>query len=374
MSVSVKVGVLYGKSMSQKNELPALIGTLMITAALIGGGIWWFTQKSGIDPNKLAQTAQNADPTAPSANRLDIQSATSQAAQLVDSFSQVQNVPKRLFSYGGSTSWAPLRGANSVDAALQAAHPEFRLRYVHPVGGPPSSGAGMQLLLAGQIDFAQVSRPITQPEMQQAQQVGFGLKQVPVAIDALAIAVNPNLSLPGLTLDQIKAIYSGQVNNWQAVGGPNLPIVALSRPVAAGTYFIDNVLAGQPLSQRVQLVPTTTAALQKLAVTPGSIYFASAPEVVPQCGVKAVPIGREPGQFVPPYQEPLIPASQCPGQRNQLNLTAFQSGQYPLTRSLFVVIKQNGQIEQQAGEAYANLVVSREGQELMARTGFVKIR
>ncbi len=360
--------------MSQKNELPALLGTLMITAALIGGGIWWFTQKSGIDPGKLAQTVQNSNPASPSANGSGTPPATGQASQLVDSFSQVQTVPQRLFSYGGSTSWAPLRGITSVDAALQKAHPEFRLRYVNPTGEAPSSGAGMKMLLAGQIDFAQVSRPITQQEIQQAQQLGFGLKQVPVAIDGLAVAVNPNLTLPGLTLDQVKAIYNGQVNNWQAVGGPNLPIVAFSRTVAAGTYFIDNVMAGQPLGGHVQIVATTTQALQKLAMTPGSIYVASAPEVVPQCGVKAVPIARDPGQFVPPYQEPLIPANQCPGQRNQLNIAAFQSGQYPLTRSLFVVIKQNGQIEQQAGEAYANLLLSKEGQDLIARTGFVKIR
>jgi phosphate transport system substrate-binding protein len=352
--------------MSRKNELPALIGTLMITAALIGVGIWWFTQKSGINPTQLSQKI------AQGSNSASSNGATTRP--LVDTFRQVPDVPKRLFSYGDSTSWAPLRSIYAVDAALQTAHPEFRLRYVNPTGGTPSSEAGMQMLLAGQIDFAQVSRPVTESELQQAQQRGFGLQQVAVAIDGVAVAVNPNLTLPGLTLDQVKAIYSGQVNNWQAIGGPNLPIVAFSRTISTGTFFIDNVMGGQPLGRNVQIVPTTTAALQKLAITPGGIYFASAPEVVPQCGVKAVPIGHKPGQFVTPYQEPLIPASQCPGQRNQLNISAFQSGQYPLTRSLFVVIKQNGQIEQQAGLAYAKLLLSREGQDLIARTGFVKIR
>lgn len=43
----------------------------------------------------------------------------------------------------------------------------------------------------------------------------------------------------------------------------------------------------------------------------------------------------------------------------------FQSKQYPITRSLFVVVKQNGQVEQQAGVAYANFLLSNQGQELI---------
>jgi len=74
------------------------------------------------------------------------------------------------------------------------------------------------------------------------------------------------------------------------------------------------------------------------------------------------------------YQEPFVPLSQCPSKRNQLNSRAFQSKQYPITRSLFVVVKQNGQVEQQAGVAYANFLLSNQGQELINQSGFVKIR
>jgi phosphate transport system substrate-binding protein len=57
-----------------------------------------------------------------------------------------------------------------------------------------------------------------------------------------------------------------------------------------------------------------------------------------------------------------------------LNIEVFQSGKYPITRNLFVVVKQNSQTEQQAGVAYANLLLIEQGQELINRTGFVKIR
>ena len=79
-------------------------------------------------------------------------------------------------------------------------------------------------------------------------------------------------------------------------------------------------------------------------------------------------------EFVPPYQEPFVPLSQSPQKRNQLNIEAFQAGQYPITRNLFLVVKQNGQIDEQAAEAYANFLLTGQGQELIAQTGFVRIR
>jgi phosphate transport system substrate-binding protein len=114
--------------------------------------------------------------------------------------------------------------------------------------------------------------------------------------------------------------------------------------------------------------------LREIAATPGSIYYASAPEVVGQCGIQPIALGRHPDELVAPYQTPLIPAAQCPAQRNQVNRDVFQSGKYPLTRNLFVIAKQDGQIDQQAGEAYANLLLTDQGQELLSKQGFVRIR
>jgi phosphate transport system substrate-binding protein len=45
-----------------------------------------------------------------------------------------------------------------------------------------------------------------------------------------------------------------------------------------------------------------------------------------------------------------------------------------LTRRLFVIVKQNGQADQQAGEAYANLLLTNQGQDLLTQAGFVRIR
>lgn len=345
--------------MSQKNETTVLVLALLITAALIGGGFWWFTNKSGFNLGGSSKPS----------------STNSSSQTPVESFAKVQNVPSGLFNYGGSTSWAPIRG--DVDQAIQVARPEFKLRYVEPTGVPPSSGAGIKMLLDGQLGFAQSSRPLLESEYNGAKQRGFNLQQIPVAIDGLAVAVNPNLNIPGLTLDQLKSIYTGTTTNWKQLGGPNLPIKPYSRPNNSGgtvELFVEDILGGQGFGANVEFVPTTTQALQKLAGSPGGIYFASAPEVVPQCKIKPLPLGRKAGELVPPYQEPLVPALECPGKRNQLNIQAFQNGSYPITRNLFVIVKQNGQIEQQAGVAYANLLLTSQGQELIAKSGFVRIR
>ncbi|MDJ0733912.1 MAG: PstS family phosphate ABC transporter substrate-binding protein [Nostocaceae cyanobacterium] len=354
--------------MSQKNETPVLVLSLLITAGLIAGGFWWFTRKNGFN----LDGGSKPQPTTPSPiteNQPDpgkVKGTT---------FKSVNNVPTGLFNYGGSTSWAPIR--LRVDPVLQAARPEYRLRYVEPSSSAPGSGSGIQMLIDGRLAFAQSSRPVLDEELTRAKQRGFSLTQIPVAIDGLAVAVHPQMNIPGLTINQLRSIYTGKTTNWRQLGGPSIPIKAYSRRISDGgtvELFVQDILGGQSFAPQVEFVATTTQALQKVAGNPGSIYYASAPEVVPQCSIKPLPVGRTQGEYVAPYKEPLVLRSQCPATRNTLNIEAFQSGKYPITRNLFVVVKQNGQREQRAGEAYANFLMTEQGQELISQAGFVKIR
>lgn len=359
--------------MSQKNETVVLVLALLTTAGLLASGFWWFTRNDSnfnrlTRGSKIEQASPGNDNISSTLRPLPGQTA-------VESFAAVQNVPTGLFNYGGSTSWASIR--QTIDPTIQATQPGFRLRYVEPTSELPGSSTGIRMLIDGRLAFSQSSRPLLEQEYKQAQQRGFGLTQILIAIDGLAIAVNPNLNISGLTIEQLKLIYTGSLTNWKQLGGPDLKIEPYSRPITNGgtvEVFIQDILGGQSFSSNVEFVSTTTQALQRLVRSPGGIYYASAPEVVPQCTIKPLPLGRASGAFTPPYQEPLVPASQCPSKRNQLNTKAFQTGQYPITRNLFVVLKQNGQIEQQAGEAYANFLLTRQGQELITKTGFVRIR
>jgi phosphate transport system substrate-binding protein len=344
--------------MSQRNESTVLLLALLATIALVGGGLWWLTERlqSILKPTPLT-------------------SPVSSGTIAVINCNRVQNVPTGLFNYGGSTTWATIR--RDVDPVIQNNCPQFRLRYIDPPDGKPGSGTGIRMLLDNQLAFSQSSRSLKGTESQEARQKGFSLKEIPVAIDGIAIAVNPNLNLPGLTVDQLKGIYTGKITNWHQIGGPDLPVTPYSRGKEAGgtvDFFVENVLDKQNFGVNVEFISTTTEALQKLATKPGSIYYASAPEVVPQCTVKPLPLGRKSTELVPPYQNPFVSSSQCPAQRNKLNAAAFQSGQYPITRNLFVIVKQDGQQDQQSGEAYASLLLTPQGQELIEKAGFVRIR
>ncbi|MBA3922440.1 MAG: phosphate ABC transporter substrate-binding protein, partial [Nostocaceae cyanobacterium] len=59
---------------------------------------------------------------------------------------------------------------------------------------------------------------------------------------------------------------------------------------------------------------------------------------------------------------------------SQLNAQAFRSSEYPITRNLFVILKQNGQTDQEAGYAYANWLLTPQGQGLVEKAGFVRLK
>jgi phosphate transport system substrate-binding protein len=352
--------------MAGKNETPALIGALLITVGLVGGGIWFLSHSGGLNLSN--------GPTAKPSSGVTATNNSPKAAPSGANFTDIQNVPTGRFNYSGSTTFAPIR--LSVDGAMQAARPEFRLQYVNPVGSSASSGTGIRMLLNRQIDFSQSSRPLNATDQQQASGLNVKLQETPVAIDGIAIAVHPSLSLPGLTIDQLKGIYLGTIQNWQEVGGPNLAITPISRKVGSGgtvDLFQETVMGGGGFGSNVTLVNTTTEALQQLGQKTGGIYFASAPEVVPQCSVRPLPIGQSIDQLVAPYKEPLVPSNQCPGQRNQLNEDALRSGAYPLTRNLYIVWKDDGGRSAQAGQAYVQLLKTQQAQDLLLKAGFIPL-
>lgn len=283
------------------------------------------------------------------------------------------DVPMGAWRYGGSTTWAPIRG--EIDAKILETHPDFDLVYTPHPTLLEGSGTGIKMLLDEQISFAQSSRPLQDEEYETAQKRGFQIKQEPVAVDAIAFAVHPDLNIESLSIQEIRDIYTGAITNWQELGGPDLFIRPYSRPKDAGgtpEFFVENVLGGEAFGSVVGFVGDTTQGIRRVNRDPGGIYYGSAPEIVPQCSIKPLPI-RLGSTAVSPYIGDRVLPKDCPAQRNQMNLGAIQAGEYPLTRRLFVVIKQKGS-DAAAGEAYAQLLLTREGQRLIQEAGFVPLK
>ncbi|BAY23090.1 periplasmic phosphate-binding protein of phosphate ABC transporter [Calothrix sp. NIES-2100] len=328
----------------------------VVTVAIIGGLWLWLRPRLQVDNGAF------------SAGR---GTATS-SALAASNFNNVKNIPIGAFNYGGSTAWAPIR--QLVDSQIQVTRPELQLRYVNPPNTSPGSGSGIRMLLDGQLDFTQSSRPLTDEEKNLAQQRGFVLEERQVGIDGVAVVVNPALKVPGLTVDQLQKIYSGEITNWKEVGGTDIPITPFSQnPENADVVLISGkqVLAKQSLGSNVQYVYSTTEALRRVNQTPGGLYYASARGIVYQCLVKPLPLGVTSAQLIPPYREPLVPANECPQKRNQLNTEAIKNGSYPAIAKLFVIIKQNQGKEQQVGEAYTRLLATEQGQKAIEQAGLI---
>jgi len=337
--------------------LRGLIIGKVLTLMVIGGLLWWLFK-----PNFSSRNSANSY-------------SSNQNVNSSSNFQTITDVPSGSFNYGGSTAWASIR--QLVDSQIQSDRPELQLRYVDPIKNSPGSSSGIRMLLDGQLDFAQSSRPLTDEEQAIATQRGFTLEQRRVGIDGIAVVVNPSLKVPGLTVDQLQQIYSGQITNWEQVGGPNLPIIPFSqRPENADTVIFssNNNSKGQVFGSNVQYVYSTTEAVRQISKTPGGLYYASARSVIPQCSVKALPLGRTSSELVPPYREPLVSPENCLRQRNQVNTEAIRNGSYPITAEMFVIIKQNKGREQQIGDAYTKLLLTEEGQKAIEQAGFVAVR
>ncbi len=282
-------------------------------------------------------------------------------------FSDVKDVPELTVRYGGSTSFAPVRSREFVGRINQA-HPKFILSYTKPIApDKPGSGNGIKMLIEGQMSVTESSRPLKETEYTQAKDRGFALEQIPIALDGIAIYVNPQLTVPSLTLAQLKDIFTGKVTNWKDLGGPDLPITAVSRsPKDGGTpeYFEEKVMEKTPFAPAIQdsFAPTTTESLRRIGSTPGGIGYAAAAEVCNQSTVKTLPLPKDSGQ----------PISPCNGKT--VNKADFANDAYPITRRLFVIVRKDGQLDEKAGRAYANLLLSDEGQDEMEKLGMVPFK
>jgi len=382
-STAVKCEIC-GTPLRKKGSPVALIGAGLMTIALLGAGFFLLKDKiPGLAPQPVASNspAPATDPVAPTPatpqspvaavpnNAPPVQGAV---VATYRSLAEVPNVPQGVFNYGGSTTFAPLR-STTVVGAIQQAFPQFQVRYTEPITGKPGSGKGIEMLLGGQLSFAESSRSLKDEEYAQAKNRGFALEAVPVALDGIALYVNPQLinqGVKGLTLAQARDIFTGKIRNWKEVGGPNLAITPFSRNLQAGgtvDFFHDNVMEKQPLGANVREVRDTTESIRKVATVPGGVSYATTSEVIKQQTIRLIAIAKEAGSqgFVSPCADPTCAA---------INEKAFADASYPITRRLFVILKRDGKLDEQAGVAYANMLLSDEGQKLAEQVGFVPIR
>ena len=131
----------------------------------------------------------------------------------------------------GSTTVLPI--AQKVAEAYMKENPDTSISIS---GG--GSGNGIKAIIDGTTDIADSSRFIKDKEVKLAMEKGTYPVPFRVAYDCIVPIVHPNNPVKNLTMDQLKAIYKGEVKDWKEVGGPNKKIVVISRDTSSGTYEV----------------------------------------------------------------------------------------------------------------------------------------
>ena len=203
--------------MSQRSGPPPIVFILLFLG-LLGGGYWWFFMRNPAPPSITTQPESNSPaggtttPTAPTPTT----TGTFPLPTTVASGTTVK--------IDGSTSMVTIN--QNLKNGFEKQFPGTK---VEAVGN--GTDKGIQDLLAGNVDIAAASRPLT------AQEQGQGLKAVTVTQDAIALIVGTgNPFKQGLTSGQIADIFLGKINNWSAVGGSPASIRVINRPAISGTH------------------------------------------------------------------------------------------------------------------------------------------
>ncbi len=131
----------------------------------------------------------------------------------------------------GSTTVLPI--AQKVAEAYMKKFPEVRISIS---GG--GSGNGIKALIDGSTDVADSSRFIKDKEVKLAIEKNVLPVPFAVAYDCIVPVVHPSNTMTNLSMEQLKDIYMGKIKNWSQLGGPDSPVVVISRDTSSGTYEV----------------------------------------------------------------------------------------------------------------------------------------
>ena len=180
-------------------------------------------------------------------------------------------------STDGSTSMEKV--IMSLGESFQANNKGISVGY-----NPTGSGSGITAVSEGRCDIGLSSRALKDDEK------ASGLKETVLALDGIAIIVNPENKISDLTLEQIAKIYTGQITNWKEVGGDDAEIVLIGREAGSGTRDGFESITGTKDSCKYRQELTSTGdVITTVAGNPNAIGYASLASV--KDSVKALSVG-----------------------------------------------------------------------------------
>ena len=260
--------------------------------------------------------------------------STEQATSESKPDSSTQTQGQATVSTDGSTSMEKVIGY--LSEAYMEDNKNVKVTY-----NPTGSGSGIQAVSEGRCDIGLSSRDLKDEEKQT-------LEGTVIAIDGIAIIVNPQNSVENLTVDQIAKIYTGEVTNWKDVGGSDGPIVLIGREAASGTRDgFESITKTKDKCKYNQELTSTGDVIQTVASNPNAIGYASLAAVKDTIKVLKV--------------ENVTPSK-----------ATIQDKSYKIQRDFVFVTKKDAKLSADA-QKFFDYATSKEADELIEKAGAIPV-
>lgn len=238
----------------------------------------------------------------------------------------------------GSTTIQPL--AELMAESFMKANPGVEITVQ---GG--GSSVGVKSAAEATADIGMASREVKQEELTEFPQLSVHV----IARDGIAVVAHSEVPLSSLSLEQVRAIFSGEINNWNQVGGPDQVIIVVSREEGSGTRdaFQELVMGKEALISENAILQSSNGSVRTtVSTTPFAIaylsfgYLDNSVKVFAVDGVEA----------------------------SEANVA---NGSYPVVRPLNMLT--NGE-PQGAVKAFLDFILSDAGQALVVAEGYLSVK
>lgn len=238
-----------------------------------------------------------------------------------------------MVSTDGSTSMEKVIGA--LGEAFMAQNDGVTFTY-----NPTGSGSGITAVLEGRCDIGLSSRNLKEEEKSK------GLTETVLAYDGIAVIVNPANPVSDLTVEEIAAVYRGEITNWSELGGNDAAIVLIGREAGSGTRDgFESVTGTQEMCMYRQELTSTGDVITTVAQNPDAIGYASLASV--KDSVKAISVSG------------VVPSEET-----------VKDGSYVLQRP-FVLVTREGTALSETAQSFFDYITSPEASGIISQAGAV---
>ena len=207
---------------------------------------------------------------------------------------------------------------------------------------PTGSGSGITAVSEGRCDIGLSSRALKDDEK------ASGLKETILALDGIAVIVNPANPVSDLDVETIAKIYTGEITNWKEVGGNDAEIVLIGREAGSGTRDgFESITDTKDSCKYRQELTSTGDVITTVSTNPDAIGYASLAAL--KDNVKALTVGG-----IAPTED------------------TVKDGSYVIQRP-FVLVTKDGVELSTAAQAFFDYATSADAADLIAAAGAVAV-